>query len=134
MTDSGALPLPGGRCKPQRRRYGRKGKNSQDPRAGGADEGAHCHVDIGRAALVAVEAFPIRGQASHFPEHLQMSLLLLSLRARRHGGKQRAGTTGEEVRLKDPGQGGRLRGRLVACDGGGRADTLPRGLARRLGD
>lgn len=60
-------------------------QSSQDPRAGGTDEGAHCHVDIGRAALVAVEAFPIRGQASHLPEHLQMSLLLLSLRIRRHG-------------------------------------------------
>lgn len=61
--------------------------HSQDPGAGGTDEGAHCHVDIGRAALVAVEAFPIRGQASHFPEHLQMSLLLLTLRTRRHDRK-----------------------------------------------
>lgn len=37
-----------------------------------------------------------------------MSLLLLSLRARRHGRKQRAGITGEEVWSRDPGQGGCL--------------------------
>lgn len=71
-------------------------QSSQYPGAGGTDEGAHCHVDIGRAALVAVEAFPIRGQASHFPEHLQMSLLLLSLRTRRHGRKQQSRITGKK--------------------------------------
>lgn len=72
-------------------------QSSQDAGAGGTNEGAHCHVDIGRAALVAVEAFPIRGKASHFPEHLQMGLLLLSLGTRRHDGEQRDGITGGEV-------------------------------------
>lgn len=104
MTDSSGLCPPGGDCETQARHFCPK-VNSQDARAGGTDEGAHCHVDIGRAALVAVEAFPIRGQASHFPEHLQMSLLLLSLRARRHGRKQQDGITGGEVFVKGPGTG-----------------------------
>ena len=41
---------------------------------------------------------------------------------------------GEKFSSRDPGQGGCRRGRLVACVGGGRADTLLRGLAGRLGD
>ena len=56
----------------------------QDPRAGGADERAHGHVGVGWAALVAVEASPIRGKAGHLPEHLQMRVLLFSFRTRRH--------------------------------------------------
>lgn len=79
--------------------------NLQDPGAGSTDERAHCHVDIGRAALVAIEAFPIRGQASHFPEHLQMSLLLLSLRTRRHGRKQWAANSGDKCGKGEPGRG-----------------------------
>lgn len=83
--------------------------NLQDSGAGGADERAHCHVHIGRAALVAIEAFPIGGQASHFPEHLQMSLLLLSLRTRRHGRKQRAANSGDKCGKGSRGGEGCLR-------------------------
>lgn len=57
----------------------------QDTGAGGADEGAVGHVGVGRAALVAVKALSVGGQTRHFPEHLQVFLLLLSLRTRRHG-------------------------------------------------
>lgn len=53
-----------------------------------------------------------------------MSLLLLSLRTRRHSRKQRASITGEEVWSRDPAQGGCLRGRLVGSGGGGRGDTF----------
>ena len=114
-SDSGALSLPGGHGERHIRHF-HPGCNSQDAGAGGADEGAHRHVDIGRAALVAVEAFPIRGQAGHLPEHLQMSLLLLSLRARRHGRTQRAENTRGVGKCwsRYPGKGGCLRGRLAA--------------------
>lgn len=76
--------------------------------------------------MIAVEAFPIRGQASHFPEHLQMSLLLLSLRARCHGREQQAAITGEEVWSRDPGQGGCLSGQTCprVTVGGGRGRHL----------
>lgn len=83
-------------------------RNSQDPRTGGTDEGTHCHVDIGRAALVAVEAFPIRGKASHFPEHLQMSLLLLSLRTRCHCENSGLVRQGDELSQKSRGREGVL--------------------------
>lgn len=131
-ADSGAVSLPGGLREQDRQQYETEG-NSQNPGAGGTNEGAHCHVDIGRAALVAVEAFPIRGQASHFPEHLQMSLLLLSLRARRHDQEQRVGITGgKKLGQGTGGRAGVPGGRLAANDGGGQADTLLRGLSGRL--
>lgn len=41
------------------------GADAQDAGAGGADEGAHSHVGVGRAALLAVEAFPVGWPAGH---------------------------------------------------------------------
>lgn len=65
-----------------------------------------------------------------------MSLLLLSLRARCHGRKQRAGTTGDELGQRTRDRAGVFVVDLSCVAGcGGRADTLLLGgLARRLGD
>lgn len=59
--------------------------NLQDAGAGGAHEGSHSHVGIGWAALVAVKALSVGRQTRHFSQHLQVFLLLFSLRTRRHG-------------------------------------------------
>lgn len=58
--------------------------NLQYSGTGGAHKRAHCHVGVGRAALIAIKAFPIRRQAGHLPKHLQVFLLLFSLGTRRH--------------------------------------------------
>lgn len=65
-----------------------------------------------------------------------MSLLLLSLRARCHGRKQRAGTTGDELGQRTRDRAGVFVVDLSCVAGcGGRAGTLLLGgLARRLGD
>lgn len=62
------------------------GAHAQDARAGGADEGAHGHVGVGRAALLAVEAFPVGGLAGHLTQQLQVLLFLFALHTRRHVG------------------------------------------------
>lgn len=104
--------------------------NLQNPGAGGTDERAHCHVDIGRAPLVAVKTFPIRGEASHLPQHLQMGLLLLSLRAGRHRPKSSSGVEGGKAVSLSRGQGRCVQAGLAAEDGGGhgrrQADTALR--------
>lgn len=56
----------------------------QYARAGGADERPHRHVGIGWAALIAVKALSVGRQTRHFSQHLQVFLLLLSFRTRRH--------------------------------------------------
>lgn len=64
------------------------GADAQDAGAGGADEGAHGHVGVGRAPLLAVEAFPVGGPAGHLAQQLQVLLFLFALHARRHDGNQ----------------------------------------------
>lgn len=64
--------------------------DAQDAGAGGADEGAHGHVGVGRAALLAVEAFPVGGPTGHLAQQLQVLLFLFALHTRRHDGNQSA--------------------------------------------
>lgn len=64
------------------------GADAQDAGAGGADEGAHGHVGVGRAALLAVEAFPVGWPAGHLAQQLQVLLFLFALHTRGHDGNQ----------------------------------------------
>lgn len=78
--------------------------HSQTAGAGGTDEGADRHVHVGGAALVAVEALSVVREAGHVPQHLQVLLLLLPLRAGRHGrGAERGGRQGREPGGAAPG-------------------------------
>jgi hypothetical protein len=71
--------------------------HSQAAGAGGAHERADRHVHVGGAALVAVETLAVVRQPRHVPQHLQVLLLLLPLRAGRHGrGSDRGGRQGRE--------------------------------------
>lgn len=49
----------------------------QQARAGGADEGADGHVDVGRPSLAAVEARPVGLEGALFPKDPKIPLLLL---------------------------------------------------------
>ena len=56
---------------------------SEFPAASRADEGADGHVGVGRAALMAVEALPVKRPRHDFAQRLEILLVLLPLR-RRH--------------------------------------------------
>ena len=115
--------------------------HSQAAGTGGTDEGADRHVHVGGAALVAVEALSVVREAGHVPQHLQVLLLLLPLRAGRHGcGAERGGRQGREPGgaapgtrgpTGRPGRGRRPPSARAARAGPGRRGGTRLGWARR---
>lgn len=84
-----------GRCGKARRNGQKEKMHSQHARAGGAHERANCHVDVSRAPLTTVKAFPVARLRDELAQRLQVLLVLLSL-----GGRHRSRRLGEKARAQ----------------------------------